>query len=329
MLLHRLAPPRPPKPSFSRTIQATISPNTGHFQLHFYVPNDYVLQQRLRRKRFPVVVNFHGGGFTLGTASDDARWAQCVVSQVNAVVVAVDYRLAPEHAFPTPVEDGVDAVKYITEHCEDLLIDPDRMAISGFSSGGNMTFTVPLRMQEETIMTRRKSKDLFIISESHQLKIKALCAWYPPTDYTVTREERRATCLRKDQELPAMFTNLFDESYLQPPTLDMAHPYLSPGKAPTDMLAKLPEDIIMYTCEWDMLLAEGEKMRDRLRNDFGKNVRYRMVPGVPHGWDKAPNPLKVTPGVWDHYLNACKDLKEVLRTPKGAKPRRFSTFMSV
>lgn len=56
---------------------------------------------------YPVVINFHGGGFTLGSADDDARWCGTVVDECHAVVVSVDYRLAPEHPFPTAVEDGV------------------------------------------------------------------------------------------------------------------------------------------------------------------------------------------------------------------------------
>jgi len=77
------------------------------------------------------------------------------------------------------------------------------------------------------------------------------------------------------------------------------------------MLHGLPDDIIMFCCEWDMLLAEGERFRDRLQNDIHKKVMYSMVPGVPHGWDKAPNPLRRTPGVQKYYLQACKELKRI------------------
>jgi acetyl esterase/lipase len=232
MTLHRMAPPCPPPPSFRRSIRATVSPRKGRFDLQFYVPKDYYAHKEQKDKRYPVVVNFHGGGFTLGTAHDDARWSWTVVEEVGAVVVSVDYRLAPEHPFPTAVEDGVDAILYLARHADELLLD--------------------------------------------------------------------------------VFTKLFDESYLQPPTLDMTNPFLSPGVAPAHMLAALPDDIVLFTCERDMLLAEGERLRDRLRDEMGKNVSYHMVPGVPHGWDKAPNPLRETPGVKEHYLTACRELKRML-----------------
>ncbi|KAF1974692.1 alpha/beta-hydrolase [Bimuria novae-zelandiae CBS 107.79] len=390
MMLHKLARPLPPSPAFNRTIEATVSPLKGSFKLHFYVPKDYNRIKKLKaQKRYPCVINFHGGGFVLGSALDDARWCGVVVEQVGAVVVSVDYRCAPEFPFPTAVEDGADALLYLAQHADELLIDPSRFAISGFSSGGNMSFTVPLCLQGELLdrapsgqkienpgrrgsvpainilappapvvmktsrpptantsgsrvalsrtvtgdkrldrihMLRATGQSALSLVSSYkegsavaiatqgskaEAKIRGIVSFYPPTDYTQTRAQRRATCSRADQLLPAVFTELFDDSYLQPPALDLAHPWLSPGVAPTDMLNALPDDIVMFCCEWDMLLHEGEQFRDRLKNDLGKRVHYHCVPGVPHGWDKAPNPLRESPGAREQYMVACKELKRM------------------
>ena len=423
MFFHRLAPPRPPKPDFSRVIPSTISADkSGSITLNFYVPKDYGTQRRLwtgrgledeeageemgkidgqlrrfstafsdlgaglRRKSmtarrwggYPVVINFHGGGFTLGKPGDDARWCGTVVDECHAVVISVDYRLAPECPFPTAVEDGVDAVLYVHNHADELGIDKTKIALSGFSSGGNMAFTVPLRLYDElhgfprdaaptpapTTKQRMeralhghalsssptassttsgpsassestkveildpdspaspaqpsKAQPSPRVREAKQMpdiKLACLIPWYPPVDYTRTRAQRRATSARTDQELPALFTDLFDESYLHPPdTISLDSPYLSPGVAPTALLrAALPEEIIMHTCEWDMLLEEGEVFRERLASaEVGKKVWYKMVENVPHAWDKAPNPWKPTPGVREHYLGACKEMRRVL-----------------
>lgn len=244
------------------------------------------VSQGIRRKSqgarrwggYPCVINFHGGGFTLGTATDDARWHGTVVDEVHAVVVSVEYRKAPEHPFPTPVEDGVDAVLWVHEHADELGIDKTKIALSGFSSGGNMCITVALRLWDEQngfarddetrpnprqraeralhgSATMRESssssstkvpphgqhvdtirpeeeepaidpppgevstqpnatqiKEASATVEQRdvpQVRLRCLIPWYPSLDYTRTRAERRATNVRKDQELPAVFTDLF------------------------------------------------------------------------------------------------------------------------
>ncbi|USW55775.1 Putative alpha/beta hydrolase-3 [Septoria linicola] len=431
MFFHRFASPRPPKPSFWRMIDSTVSGSPGQICLYFYTPPDYDTQKRLwtgrpesfdsdeeemqsprdrqrtrmsigsiggelRRKSrsarrwggYPVIINFHGGGFTLGSPHDDARWAGTVVQELNALVVSVDYRRAPEYPFPTAVEDGVDAVLWLHKHADELGLDRSKILLSGFSSGGNMAFTVPLRLYDQLTGFHREeataqpqdgseagkgytyrpsSADDSASSsstrvpvdpnnhildpngppppvpgnlpknsttfreqniEAPEIQIRGIVPWYPSLDYTRTREERRATGLRADQELPAFFTNLFDDSYLHPPkdvTLDS--PYLSPAVAPTDLLRNaLPDEIIMHTCEYDMLLDEGQMFYNRLTSDeIGKNVTYTMVPGVPHGWDKAPNPLRPTPGVREYYLKACKEMRRILgerRVDSMAMPRQ-------
>ncbi|KAF2765371.1 hypothetical protein EJ03DRAFT_280262 [Teratosphaeria nubilosa] len=317
MLFHKLAPPRPPKPNFQRQIPSTIAGKPGMITLQFYVPKDYETQRRLARRwgGYPVVINFHGGGFTLGTATDDARWCGTVVDECHAIVVSVEYRKAPEMPFPTAVEDGVDAVLWIHEHADELGIDREKIALSGFSSGGNMAFTVPLRLYDEQT------------GALPDVKIRCIVPWYPSLDYTRTREQRRATTVRKDHELPAIFTDLFDESYLHPPqAISLDSPYLSPGVAPTALLKNaLPDEIIMHTCEWDMLLDEGQEFYRRLTSaPLNKKVWYKMVENVPHGWDKAPIPWKPTPGVREHYLRACREMRRVFGPQPGLVERRTS-----
>ena len=333
MFLHRFAPPKPEAPDFSVTIPSRISKMKGKFDLQFYVPEGYEEnKQKGTDKKYPCVVNYHGGGFTLGRAHDDARWSNTVKKQVGAVVVSVNYRLAPEHPFPTAVEDGADAVLYLAKHAQKYHIDPDRMALSGFSSGGNMTLTVPILLQNEVpdrigpdesqegLVQRSKpvhrntdASVTTIVKERDMPNIRGVISFYPPTDYTQTREQRRATNAAKDQQISAIFTELFDESYLHPPTLDLANPLLSPGQAPTEMLVDLPQNIVIIACEYDMLLAEAEKFRDRLKAETQKNVTFYMVPEVPHAWDKAPNPLKTPDSAKEYYRKACDELKEMFQ----------------
>merc|ERR1712093_638798 len=135
MFLHRLHSPRPLSPSFRRSIPVTVSPRKGTINLLFYTPRDYPQRHSDNvSSRYPVLANFHGGGYTIGKASDDARWATAVVEIVEAIL-------------------------YILQNAEQLNIDVDRIGVSGFSSGGNMAFTVPLRLQSEICRRMERSNE--------------------------------------------------------------------------------------------------------------------------------------------------------------------------
>ena len=312
MYLNRLAPPRPPPVTFTKRIPASTGPEPRDVGLQFYTPREYL--QRGHDKRLPVVVNFHGGGFTIGAGTDDARWARAVTQDVEALCVSVDYRLAPEHPFPTAVDDGVDAILYLVKHADELGIDPDRIAVSGFSAGGNLAFTVLLRLRERALHNTYIKVDpaqALLSGTGEAFRIIAIVAWYPSVDFSKPRAQRRATNPRPDQELAQFYSNLFDASYLYPPGGNMSDPFLSPGVAPDQMLMGLPDDIAIYTCEWDGLCLEGQRFSERLQ-ELGKNVRYRMIHAVPHAWDKAPNPIRVHPEVEPRYREACVELRRLL-----------------
>ncbi|CAK7211670.1 hypothetical protein SBRCBS47491_001203 [Sporothrix bragantina] len=304
MTSHFMAPPRPPSPDFTRTIRSTLSVKHkgGSISLLFYTPEGYSSKKSSTQRTYPAVVNFHGGGFVLGAGTDDARFARFVTETTGAVFVSVNYRLAPEHAFPTAVEDAADALLYIIRNAAELHIDPMRLATSGFSAGGNLCLTSLLRLGEYRQTHTEKLPEHCIV---------ATATWYPITDYTLSRAERRAACKRPDQALPSVFTDLFDASYLYPPDLDLQDPYLSPSQATNERLARdLPPLILFYTCEWDMLLQEGEDLARRLgREPIGKDVHYKMIPDVPHSWDKSPSPLKAAPGAEELYRECCEKLK--------------------
>lgn len=294
--------PLAPRPCLKVSIPSTVSKYRGEIPLYFFSgPSKPISPERtvhhfLRR---PVLINFHGGGFTIGSGLDDARWAGAVLKAYpDAVVVSVNYRLAPEYPFPVGIEDGVDAVLWLWTHAEEYNLDSTRFALCGDSAGGNFTLTVPLRLREELAAQDR-------LGGENDIRLAGLIAFYPSIDWTRTREERNATnpiAVDKSMVSSSIFA-FFDDSYLladnlpkKPGTdeVDMAHPYLSPGLAPTSLLlAAYPPIISIYTCGWDQLLVEGNTLRDRLRQLAAEghlaHVGGFMVENVTHGFDKKPS----------------------------------------
>ncbi|KAI9745675.1 MAG: hypothetical protein M1818_001209 [Claussenomyces sp. TS43310] len=361
MLLHNLPRPHPPSPGFTVKIPSRLSSKHGYFKLVFYVPDDYYTADEHRR--WPVVINFHGGGFTLGTGTDDSRWARAIVERAHAVMVSVEYRLAPRHPFSVGVEDGTDAVLYLAAHADELRLDPHRIALSGFSAGANFALTIPFLLHDLNMevgrrnlgpppLTRQSSYASSRSSSSesvpHELMVgglsvkststvnlplkaltptpletqqelpdftlRAIVSFYPPTDFRTSRQEKRATNPQPEKNLPPVLTNLFDESYFslgqQQCEIDFSDPYLSPAAADDELIrAAYPESIILYTCEYDMLNAEGVDFGMRLASPhIGKMVRGGLIRGVPHAFDKKPNPISFPKDADRCYNEACAEL---------------------
>ncbi|KAG9000190.1 hypothetical protein FRB94_005634 [Tulasnella sp. JGI-2019a] len=346
MFIHRLHP-KTVAPRFIKYIPSTLSGIPGHIKLVFYTPNNYGTPDS-KGKQYPVLLNFHGGGFypclllsvyrltfgrlggfTIGSATDDARWATAVVKLTGSIVCSVDYRLAPEHPHPTAVDDGADAALYLYEHADDLGIDREKIGTSGFSAGGNLAITVPIRLQD-TLMQRHNGPgsvtslvygDGGSISKKRAQEeeppiIKIVVAWYPKTDFS----QPPLPTQWPDKELPQFFVKLFDASYLQQP-IDLSSPYLSPAVASDDVLrTSLPRDVLLYTTEWDSLYAEGERLRERLRALGGViDVQGKMITSKRHGWDRSPNVFKEDLVAQEVYAEACIAVRRVFYGEEGSQ----------
>ena len=100
-------------------------------------------------ERMPCLVFYHGGGWVLGSLDGVDGLCRTLCQEAQLVVISVDYRLAPEHQFPTGVEDCWAATCWVAENAESLGIDPLKLVVGGDSAGGNLAASVALRARDQ------------------------------------------------------------------------------------------------------------------------------------------------------------------------------------
>ncbi len=119
-----------PKPAIARIEDFTIAARDGHaMAARLYAPSS---------DRLPVLVFFHGGGFTVGSIATHDTLCRSLSLKSGCAVVSVDYRLAPEHKFPTASNDAWDAVQFVAQLGASLGLDGSRLALGGDSAGGTL-----------------------------------------------------------------------------------------------------------------------------------------------------------------------------------------------
>ena len=224
----------------------------GDLKLRVYTPKG--------KGPFPLLMFFHGSGFVICSLETHDTMCRHLCAGTGAVVVSVDYRLAPEHRFPAAPEDCLAATRWAGAHAGELNADPARIALTGDSAGGNLAAVTALRVRDEG------GPDLCA-----QLLI------YPVTDAgTDTRsyqENAEGYGLTRDGMI------WFWNHYLADPAHG-ASPIASPLRAAS--LAGLPPAFVQ-TAEYDPLRDEGELYASRLIADGvpSKLIRYD---GMNHGF---------------------------------------------
>jgi acetyl esterase len=206
----------------------------------------------------PVVAFFHGGGFvSLGLDSHDALCRR-LAKLSGALVVAFDYRLAPEHPFPAPLEDAIAALRWLHRHAAELGGDADRLAVAGDSAGGNLAAAASLRLRGEAPCPR------------HQL------LFYPVIDAAADSASYRE--FADGYFLTAGLMHWFWRHYLAGAT--PRQPDASPLHHPD--LAGTP-DTTIFTAECDPLRDEGEAYAHAL-SAAGVRVMLKRWNGQFHGF---------------------------------------------
>lgn len=215
----------------------------------------------------PLVVNFHGGGFVLGSARQGDWICGIVADRVGAVVVSVDYRLAPAHRFPAAVEDCYETLTWVAGHAAEFGGDPARIAVMGDSAGGNLAAVV-------TLMAREQAGPAI----AHQTLI------YPATDLT---EGIQHTASYLGNTRGIVLSNaemhIFRGHYLDE-DVNRGDWRISPLHAPE--LSRLPPATVVVA-GLDPLHDAGVAYADALRA-AGVPVTVADYPQMPHGFLSFP-----------------------------------------
>ncbi|MEU8778800.1 alpha/beta hydrolase [Streptomyces sp. NPDC048606] len=207
----------------------------------------------------PLVVYLHGGGWVMcGLDTHDALCRELAAGS-GAVVVSVDYRLAPEHPWPAATDDALAVLLWARAEAEALGCDPDRLVVAGDSSGGNLAAVTALRAPG---------------------LIAAQLLAYPALDASMGSES--VTTYGRDHFHTAAHMAWYWDQYGGDP----AHPHVSPARAPD--LSGLPRTL-MLLADCDLLRDEGLAYGRRLAA-AGVDCEVRLHPGVFHGFLGLPLP---------------------------------------
>jgi acetyl esterase len=207
----------------------------------------------------PLLVFLHGGGLMYGDLDSHDAVCRFLAERADVLVLAVDYRLAPEHPFPAAVDDCWAAYTWVASHADQLGADVDRLAVGGDSAGGHLSAVVALKAGEAGVPC------------AFQLLV------YPVTD--MAEQSRSRGLFRDGFYLTAEFTDLAERTYLG--DHDRRDPLAS-----VLYTEKFPEGVapaLVLTAGFDPLRDEGEAYA-RLLEEHGVTVEAKRYPSFIHGF---------------------------------------------
>jgi acetyl esterase len=236
---------------------------------------------------FPIVVFFHGGGWVVGTLDTYDPLCRALAAVTPAVVVSVDYRLAPEHRWPAAVEDAYAATMWASRHAAELGGAQHRLAVAGDSAGGNLAAVVALG-----------ARDRGGPAIAFQLLV---CPALGVAGDTGSWRE-----FAEGLDLTAAGMRWYWDHYLG--EADGAAPDASPARAA--FLGGLPPALVIVASH-DILRDEGEAYAARLA-DAGVAAAATRIPGVVHGFFRW---RAVTPAADQALQQAAGALRTALAGP--------------
>ena len=236
----------------ARVEDRTIPGPAGEIPIRIYSPS--------ASEALPGLLHYHGGGWVILNLETHDGFCRRIAAGAECTVVAVDYRLAPEHKYPAAMLDCYAALLWVAENAAEVGVDADRLGVIGDSAGGNLAAAVALRVRDQG---------------GPELRLQLLN--YPALDPTMAMPSIAENA--EGYFLTRSSMEWFWGHYMSEET-DLEDPYLAPLVAKD--LSGLPAAMVV-TAEFDPLRDDGEAYADRLQ-EAGVPVELRRFDGVFHGF---------------------------------------------
>lgn len=209
----------------------------------------------------PALVFFHGGGWVIGDLESHDNVCRSLCRYSNCIIVAVDYRLAPEHKFPAAVDDAIAATQWVVDNAAELGVAKNRIAVGGDSAGGNMAAVVAQQAK---------------LNSGPDLQFQLLV--YPVIDMSLSSPSMQefADGYRLTRPLMEWFVGHYLDDYDRDKNDVRASPILARE------LSGLPPALVV-TAGFDPLRDEGKAYADKLQAS-GVATEYRCYDGMIHGF---------------------------------------------
>jgi acetyl esterase len=262
-----------PAPRMARVEDHEISVAEGTIPVRVLVPPQAV---------HGVVVFLHGGGWVVGTIDEYDTMARKLAERTSCAIVLVGYRLAPEHRYPTAVDDSYAALEWTSQHLDDITGRTDApIILAGDSAGGNLAAVLAVRARDRN---------------GPPIALQVLI--YPVTDADF---DRPSYVDPENQLILDRAAMVWFWDHYAPDQAQRAEPDASPARAAD--LAGLPPAVVL-TAEHDVLRDEGEEYAERL-TQAGVAVDFRRHTGQTHGFFT----MLMLPGSERGYQQVVKAIK--------------------